>query len=109
MRGFLGLLLVTALATGCSFTVGRLSLVTTRPVNVEALTRAGPPARRAEGRSCVPVVIVFPAGRLPRLTRAIGEALGAGTVLRDAVVRFRLLCVPPFSGHACYVVEGAAS
>jgi hypothetical protein len=39
---------------------------------------AGADPRRVAGRSCVPIVVLFPAGRLPNVARAIEAALAAG-------------------------------
>ena len=97
---------------GCTFTVGRLELATTRAVDLSLLRRTpATTARHAVGRSCVPVLVFFPAGRLPSLTRAIDEALDAsgGTVMRDVLIRYRLVYLPFFFGRGCYEVEGAVS
>jgi hypothetical protein len=62
-------------------------------------------------RSCVPILLVFPAGHLPNVGRAVDAALadGRGTVMRDVEVRYEIRYVPFVYGHACYVVEGDVS
>jgi hypothetical protein len=96
---------------GCTFTVGRLELATTRAADPGLLRRTPTAARLAVGRSCVSVLVFFPVSRLPSLTRAIDEALDAagGTVIRDVVIRYRLVYLPFFFGRGCYEVEGAVS
>jgi hypothetical protein len=97
--------LVTAL--GCSVDVGRLPVVSTRPVVAADLVRPSSLARRARGRSCVWVALAVPIGPLPSLGDAIGDALdrASAPALWDAHVRYELIYVP-FVGRGCYVVEG---
>jgi hypothetical protein len=101
------LALVLGLAGGCRFTLGHLALATTRIPDPDA---AAPP-RHVTARSCVPIVLVFPAGRLPNLGRAIDTALaeGGGTTMRDVEVRYEIRYLPFVFGHACYVAEGDVS
>jgi hypothetical protein len=91
---------------GCAFTVGRLALVSTREPGA---ARAAP--RHVTGRSCLRIVGVFPAGRLPSVERAVDAALaaGGGTAVRNAEVRYEIRYVPLLFGRACYVVEGDVS
>jgi hypothetical protein len=92
---------------GCSFTVGRFALASTRDPEPG---RGGDP-RRVTARSCVPILFVFPAGRLPNVGRAIDAALGTGggTLMRQVVIRYEMLYLPLVFGEACYVVEGEVS
>jgi hypothetical protein len=107
---FRGILLgvLAGLATGCSFTVGRLALVTTREVEPHA---ASVDPRHVTIESCVPLLFVFPVGPLPNIGRAVSAALeaGHGSALRNVVVRYEMLYVPFVFGHGCYVVEGDLS
>lgn len=106
-RALVALAAAVALAA-CAVPVGRVGFVTTRPVD-DAMPRAPTPAARpAVARACMPVVVVFPAGRLPSLGTAIERALvaGRGTVLFDAAVRYEIAYVPLVGGRTCYVVEG---
>jgi hypothetical protein len=101
------LLLVLCAGGGCRFGLGHLALATTATVQ----PAAGGPPRHATGRSCVPIVFVFPAGRLPNVERAIDAALaaGAGAVMHDVEIRYEIHYLPFVFGHACYVVEGDVS
>ena len=99
--------LLPALAAGCSFTVGHVALFATRDVDLRPRSER----RHVRERSCVPIVFVFPAGRLPSLSRAVDAAIqdGGGSVMRDAVVRFQMWYVPFAFGNACYIVQGDVS
>src|SRR5206468_7967445 len=100
------LTLLTELAAGC-FTVGHLAFVTTR----NGPSASGSDPRHVRGQSCVPLIVVFPAGPLPNLGDAVEAALraGEGRVMRNAVVRFELAYIPFVGGRGCYVVEGDVS
>jgi hypothetical protein len=92
---------------GCSVTVGRLAMVSTRSAD----PHPGGTGIPVEGRSCVRVLFFFPISPLPNLGAAIEQAIaaGGGTALTDVVVRYRVLYVPPLFGTGCYVVAGTAS
>ena len=107
MRRVAVALVAALIGTGCSFTVGRLAMVSTRSADPQP----GAVGTRAKGRSCVPIVFVFPVGHLPDVGAAIEQAIaaGGGTALTDVVVRYQMLYVPPLGGAGCYVVEGTAS
>ena len=96
-------------AIGCTIDVGRLPVVSTRPVGAAELVRPPELERRVHGRSCVWVALAVPLGPLPSLGNAIGDALAAGSApaLWDARIRYELIYVPPI-GRGCYVVEGSA-
>jgi hypothetical protein len=100
--------LVLAVASGCRFHLGKLALATTAR---DPVPDSGAPARHVTARSCVVLLFVFPASRLPNLGRAVDAALadGRGTVMRDVEVRYELNYLPFVFGHACYVVEGDVS
>ena len=79
------LTLLTGLAAGC-FTVGHLAFVTTR----NGPSASGSDPRHVRGQSCVPLIVVFPAGPLPNLGDAVEAALraGEGRAMRNVVVQF---------------------
>jgi hypothetical protein len=95
-----------AIATGCAIDVGRLPVVSTRPVVATDLARP-PLTRSIEGRSCVWIVFAAPVPRHPSLGEAVDEALAASgsAALWDAQVRYVIYYFPPF-GRVCYAVEG---
>ena len=99
---------IIGLATGCTFTVGHLALMTTRDVRP---TAPSSDPRHVRTETCVPILFVFPVGPLPNIGRAIAaaEAAGHGTAVRNVVVRYEMLYVPFVFGHGCYVVEGDVS
>jgi hypothetical protein len=99
-----------ATALGCvRIDVGRLQVVSTRPVAPADLERPASLTRRTSGRSCVWVALVAPVGPMPSLGDAVGQALdGANAAaLWDAQVDYEITYVPPI-GRGCYVVEGRA-
>jgi len=94
-------------APGCTFTVGRVAVLSTRTVALPLEAADAPAMRRGRGRRCVPIVGAVPVGRLPRVGDAVDDAIGPdGHLLRDAVIRFRLVYVPFVAGAACYEAEG---
>jgi hypothetical protein len=96
-----------ATALGCTVDVGRLPVVSTRPVVAADLVRPASRGHRTEGRSCVWIAVAVPIGPLPSLADAVDEALerASAAALWDARVRYELVYVP-FVGRGCYVVEG---
>jgi len=95
------------LASGCAATTGHLAFASTRAVGPDALDMHSRPARHVIGRSCVPIIVFFPA-RIPNFGDALDEALrqGKGEVLSDVVIGYEVQDIPFVCGRACYVVEG---
>jgi hypothetical protein len=91
---------------GCTVTVGRLGVATTR--QVDASPASAVPAR---GRDCLHLVTIVPIEWPPDLGVALDRALDAAgrRTLSDVVVRYRFFYVPFVYGEACYEVEGRAS
>jgi hypothetical protein len=95
---------------GCSFTVGRLGLASTRPIEGRALARPDQARRQAEGVDCLRIAVLFPITGPPSIERALAAAQRsvAADHLRDVTIRYRLRYVPFVYGTGCYVVEGKA-
>jgi len=93
---------------GCVGTTGHLAAASTRDVEPRDLLVDTPP-RHVVGRSCIDVVVVFPA-RIPNIGEAIEDALrkGGGRVLTEVTIRYELVYLPLVYGTACYVAEGDA-
>src|SRR5262245_50483169 len=94
-RSWHHVVLATALATlsGCvSFDVGRLPVVSTRPVTAADLVRPATLSRVARGQSCVWVAGVAPIPPFPSLANAVDEALASShaVALWDAHVQYRI-------------------
>jgi hypothetical protein len=102
------LLVAAALGPGCSVTIGRLAVAS--PERIPARL-AVEPGRPVTGRDCVPIVVLFPLARLPKLGRAFAAAVdaGRGTTLSDVTMRYELWYVPFVYGRACYAVDGMVS
>jgi hypothetical protein len=86
--------------------MGRVPVVSTRPVTTADLARPALLTRTVEGRSCVWVVGVVPVG-FPNVASAVDQAIEAGgsRALWDADITYRIRYVPPL-GTACYMARG---
>ncbi len=86
--------------------VGRLPVISTRPVSAGDLARPAALPRTVTGRSCVWVAGVAPVG-FPSLSAAVDEALAqsAAPALWDADITYTIRWVVPV-GRGCYVVRG---
>jgi hypothetical protein len=93
--------------TGCSLTVGRLPVVSTRAVAPEDLVRPPLLTHTTVGRSCTWVAVVAPVTPPPSLGDAIDAALTAASAaaLWDARISYEITYFFPV-GRGCYVVEG---
>ena len=100
-------LVVSALATGCTVDVGRLAVVSTRPVRTSDVERPPALSRSVQGRSCVWIVLAIPIEHFPDLSAAVDRALAEGdsAALWDAQLRYEIIYFPPI-GYVCYAVEG---
>jgi hypothetical protein len=96
-----------ALAAGCTVDVGRLAVVSTRPVSEIPPERPSTLSRSVEGRSCVWIALAVPVERFPDLGAAVDQALAVAdsAALWDAQLRYEVIYFPPI-GHVCYAVEG---
>jgi hypothetical protein len=95
------------LATGCTVDVGRLPVVSTRPVSEVPPERPSTLSRSVEGRSCVWIVLAIPVEHFPDLGAAVEQALTVAdsAALWDAQLRYDVIYFPPI-GYVCYAVEG---
>jgi hypothetical protein len=94
--------------SACTFTTGHLAVPSTRDAELPAA--AARPIRHVVGRSCIPLVVVFPTRYPPRVAGAVDDALrqGGGRSLTDVTIRFQLHYLPLVYGTAGYVAEGDA-
>lgn len=94
--------------SGCFATTGHLAAVSTRDITPADLL-SNVPTRRAVGRSCIHLIVVFPTS-MPNFGNAVAAALAesGGSVLTDVRIGYEIIYLPLVYGQACYVVQGDA-